>query len=95
MRSFHKTQSKSREIGKPRHLMGSKNKPSIVLAHGFLASPWEMLALAQYLNQQGYGVYLVRLTGHGTHCSELENVTVEKWYESFKRGYAILAHYHT
>lgn len=94
MHSFDKQESKSREVGKPRHLKGDKSKPGIVLAHGFLASPGEMLELAEYLHQRGYGVYLVRLTGHGTHASELDNASVKTWSESFNRGYAVLAHYH-
>ena len=94
MRSFNKSETKSREVGKPRHLTGDKNKPGIVLAHGFLSSPAEMLELAEYLNQRGYGVYLVRLAGHGTHASELDAATVKTWSESFKRGYAVLAHHH-
>ena len=95
MHSFIKNETKSREVGKPRHLIGDKNKPGIVLAHGFLSSPGEMLELGEYLNQRGYGVYLVRLAGHGTHASELNNATVKTWSESFKRGYAVLSHYHS
>lgn len=95
MRSFDENETKSREIGKPRHLPGKKNKPGIVLAHGFLAAPAEMLALATYLNQRGYGVYLVRLIGHGTHPQELDCATVDSWYQSFQRGYAVLSHCHT
>lgn len=94
MRSFDKQDTKSREVGKPRHLRGDKNKPGIVLAHGFLSAPGELLALAEYLNQRGYGVYLARLAGHGTHPSELDTVTVKSWSESLKRGYAVLSHYH-
>lgn len=95
MSSFEKGETKSREIGKPRLLIGDKDKPGIVLAHGFLAAPAEMLELAEYLNQQGYGVYLVRLSGHGTHVKEMETVTVQNWSESFKRGFAVISHYHT
>ncbi|WP_369433733.1 alpha/beta fold hydrolase [Psychromonas sp. MME1] len=94
MRSYIKDESKSRDVGKPRHLVGDKSKPGIVLIHGFLASPLEMLALGEYLNKLGYGVYLVRLEGHGTHPSELENATVEKWRDSVQRGYALLSHYY-
>ncbi|MCW8995986.1 MAG: 1-acyl-sn-glycerol-3-phosphate acyltransferase, partial [Psychromonas sp.] len=43
MRSFDKVGTKSREVGKPRYLSGDKNKPGIVLAHGFLSAPAEML----------------------------------------------------
>ena len=94
MRALNKQGTKSREVGKPRHLLGDKSKPGIVLVHGFLSAPGELLALAEYLNQRGYGVYLVRLAGHGTHPSELETVTVKSWSESLKRGYAVLSHYH-
>ncbi len=94
MRSLNKQDTKSRAVGKPRHLLGDKNKPGIVLVHGFLSSPGELLTLAEYLNQRGYGVYLARLAGHGTHPSELDTVTVKSWSESLKRGYAVLSHYH-
>lgn len=95
MRSFDKEQTKSRAVGKPQHFMGDKNKAGIVLAHGFLASPGEMQEMAEYLNKLGYGVYLVRLVGHGTNACELDNASVKKWSESFKRGYAVLAQYHS
>lgn len=94
MRSYKKGESKPRSAGKPRYLAGDKNKPGIVLVHGFLASPLEMLELGEYLNQCGYGVYLVRLAGHGTHPSSLEKTKVKKWNESLQRGYAVLTHYH-
>ncbi|WP_022941646.1 alpha/beta fold hydrolase [Psychromonas hadalis] len=94
MRSYIKDESKNREVGKPRFMAGDKNKAGIVLIHGFLASPGELLQLAEHLNQQGYGVYLVRLAGHGTHASELKNVELQCWLESVKRGYAVLSHYH-
>ncbi|WP_028862256.1 alpha/beta fold hydrolase [Psychromonas aquimarina] len=95
MRSFEQNRTKSREAGKPRHLKGDADKLGIVLAHGFLASPGEMIELGGYLNQLGYGVYLVRLTGHGTHPKELDTATLKSWLESFKRGYAVLSHYHS
>jgi esterase/lipase len=95
MRSYIKGESKSRDVGKPRFMAGDINKVGIVLVHGFLASPGELLQLAEHLNQQGYGVYIVRLTGHGTHASELKTVTLQSWLESVKRGYAVLSHYHS
>ena len=94
MRSFDRLKTKSREIGKPRHLAGKSNKPGILLVHGFLASPKEMEALGQLFNELGYGVYLVRLSGHGTLSKEMRNCTVEGWVESVNRGYAVLSHYH-
>ena len=95
MRSYIKEESKSREVGKPQFMPGDANKAGIVLVHGFLASPGELLQLANHLNQQGHGVYIVRLQGHGTHSSELKSVSVQAWLESVQRGYAVLAHYHS
>ncbi|MCP4320721.1 MAG: alpha/beta fold hydrolase [Alteromonadales bacterium] len=94
MRSYIKGESKSREVGKPRFMKGDINKPGIVLIHGFLASPGELSQLANHLNQQGYGIYIVRLAGHGTHAKELKKVSLQSWLESVQRGYAVLSHYH-
>lgn len=92
MRSYVGGESKSREVGKPCYIKGDKDKAGIVLVHGFLASPGELLQLAQYLNEQGHAIYIVRLAGHGTHDTELKSVTLACWKESVKRGYAVLAH---
>lgn len=94
MRSYIEGESKSRDVGKPRFMRGDSKKGGIVLIHGFLASPGESLQLAEHLNKQGYGVYLVRLAGHGTHPSELQNATLECWLESLKRAIAVMAHVH-
>ena len=95
MRSFDSTHTKSREIGKPQHLMGKSSKPGILLIHGFLASPKEMEELGKRFNELGYGVYLARLSGHGTLSKEMRNCTVEGWLESVNRGYAALSYFHS
>ena len=95
MRSYIKGETKSREVGKPCYMVGDINKVAIVLVHGFLASPGELLELANHLNQRGHSVYLVRLAGHGTHSSELNNVSLRCWIESVQRGYAVLSHSHS
>ena len=94
MRSFDRLHTKKREIGKPQHLVGKSNKPGILLIHGFLASPKEMESLGKLFNALGYGVYLVRLSGHGTLSKEMRNCTVEEWLESVNRGYTVLSHFH-
>lgn len=94
MRSYVEGESKSRDVGKPHFMAGKKEKAGIVLVHGFLASPGELLQLAKHLNQQGHAIYIVRLAGHGTHDTELKTVTLQCWQESVKRGYAVLSHYH-
>lgn len=94
MRSFDRLHTKSRNIGKPQYLAGDSKQPGIILIHGFLASPKEMEELGGVLNELGYGVYLVRLCGHGTLSKEMHNCSVKGWLESVNRGYAVLSHYH-
>lgn len=94
MRSFDRLYTKSRDIGKPQYLAGNSQLPGIILIHGFLASPKEMEELGQLLNKLGYGVYLVRLCGHGTLSKEMRNCSVKGWLESVNRGYAVLSNYH-
>lgn len=95
MRSYRKLESKSREVGRPQFIAGDKNKAAILLVHGFAASPGELSQLSVHLNQQGHSVYLVRLAGHGTHASELQNASLQCWIESVQRGYAVLSHSHS
>jgi len=94
MRSFDRLHTKSREIGRPQYLAGNKNQEGILLVHGFLASPKEMEELGLFLNKLGYGIYIVRLSGHGTLSKEMRNCSVKGWLESVNRGYAVLSHYH-
>tara|TARA_R110001583_G_scaffold2536_5_gene18241 strand:- start:3490 stop:5685 length:2196 start_codon:yes stop_codon:yes gene_type:complete len=94
MRSFDRLHTKNRDIGKPQYLAGNSKQPGILLIHGFLASPKEMEELGRLLNELGYGVYLVRLCGHGTLSKEMRNCSVAGWLESVNRGYAVLSHYH-
>lgn len=92
MRSYRKDETKNRDVGRPQFLAGNKNKAGIVLVHDLGASPGELLQLAQHLNQQGHSIYLVRLAGHGTHASELQNASLQCWIESVQRGYSVLSH---
>ncbi|AGH80142.1 phospholipid/glycerol acyltransferase [Psychromonas sp. CNPT3] len=84
----------SKDAGKPRLFKGNKGKIGIVLAHGFLASPGEVSMLAQALNKLGYGVYCVRLVGHGTHPKALQDISLSDWELSYQRAYSILSQYH-
>ncbi|TEW54170.1 glycerol acyltransferase [Psychromonas sp. RZ22] len=94
MRSFDRLYTKKRVIGRPQYLTGKSDKPGILLIHGFLSSPKEMEALGKLFHKLGYGVYLVRLSGHGTLSKEMRNCTVKGWLEAVNRGYAVLSHYH-
>lgn len=83
-------ESKSPDIGRPFFLKPLRPKAGIVLAHGYMAAPEEVRALAEYFYEQGYAVYGVRLRGHGTSPEDLAERSWEDWYQSFNRGYAII-----
>lgn len=89
-RFYNPEESKDKEICRPFLLKPGSIKAGVVLAHGYLAIPHEVRALAEYFYQNNYAVYVVRLHGHGTSPDDLADSTWEKWYESFNRGYAII-----
>ncbi len=82
--------SKGPEVGRPFLLRPMRIRGGVVLAHGYMAAPLEVRALAEYLYQQGFAVYAVRLRGHGTSPEDLAQVSWKDWYESLNRGYAII-----
>ena len=84
-------ESKEREIGAPLLLKGNSRRLGVVLLHGFLAAPREMLELALYLNGKGYWVYCVRLRGHGTSPEDLATRNGNDWIESVDLGYALMS----
>ena len=89
---FHRpAESKEREVGAPFLLKGSSRQLGIVLVHGFLAAPREMLELATYLHDRGFWVYCVRLRGHGTSPEDLATRNGNDWVESVDLGYALMS----
>ena len=82
--------SKGPEVGRPFLLKPLNVKAGIVLAHGYLAAPYEVRRLAEYFFKRGYAVYGVRLAGHGTSPADLAQISWSDWYDSFNRGYAVM-----
>ncbi len=87
---FNIQYSKGMDVGRPFLLKPMHPKAGVVLCHGYMAGPQEIRALAEYLYQQNYAVYCVRMRGHGTSPEDLAQTSWEQWYESFNRGYAII-----
>ena len=81
------------DVGRPFLLVPKEYKGGVVLVHGYMAAPQEVRALGNFLYDQGYVVYGVRLKGHGTAPEDLERTHWEEWYESLNRGYAIIKSY--
>jgi len=99
-RDFKKGEIKDREVGRPRLLVPGrledtdfKNRLGVVLVHGYLAAPLEVLHLAQYLLSKGLWVYIPRLKGHGTSPKDLLNISHEDWLTAVDEGYVILSNY--
>ncbi len=82
----------SPETGRPALLRGHGRNAAcgVLLAHGFSASPGEVMPLAKTLNGHGFTVYVVRLRGHGTSPYDLQQRAWQDWYDSVQRGYAYL-----
>ncbi|MCF6286167.1 MAG: alpha/beta fold hydrolase, partial [Candidatus Hydrogenedentes bacterium] len=78
------------EVGRPFFLCPRHPRAGIILAHGYLAAPQEVRAMAEYFFQRGYAVYGVRLRGHGTSPEDLAERSWEDWYKAFNRGYAVI-----
>ncbi len=82
--------SKPPAVGSPFLLHPWRVRGGVVLAHGYMAAPLEVRALAEYLYRCGYAVYGVRLKGHGTAPEDLGVHSWQEWYDSFNRGYALM-----
>lgn len=90
--SFFRTgESKELEVGRPVLLRGTSRKLGIILIHGFLAAPREMIELANYLQQRGWWVYVLRVKGHGTSPADLARRKGSDWQNSVDVGYAALS----
>jgi len=73
----------------PFYLKGS-NDVGVLLIHGFTASPYEMKALGEYLNERGFSVYGARLPGHASYPDHVNKLTFVDMYEGLKYGYYFL-----
>ncbi|MFO7973264.1 MAG: alpha/beta fold hydrolase, partial [Candidatus Hydrogenedentota bacterium] len=86
-------ESKPTEVGapfllEPRHIRGG-----VVLIHGYMAAPLEVRALGEYLAEQGFVVYGVRLKGHGTAPEDLARTKWGAWRASVDRAFAVVRSY--
>lgn len=86
-------ESKPRDVGAPFFIggiRGGKKDIGVVLIHGYMAAPLEVRALAEYLGELGYRIYVPRLKGHGTSPEDLAMSTYMEWVESVEEGYVIM-----
>ncbi|HBX67944.1 MAG TPA: carboxylesterase [Chloroflexi bacterium] len=61
-----------------------------LLIHGFTGAPKEMREMGEYLNQRGYSVLGVRLTGHATQPEDMQRARWQDWLLSVEDGWHLL-----
>lgn len=59
----------------------------VLLSHGFTGCPASMVPWGSYLAEQGYGVAVPRLPGHGTTWQELNRTGWSDWYGEVERAF--------
>jgi carboxylesterase len=59
----------------------------VLLVHGFTGSPASMVPWGKHLAEQGLGVAVPRLPGHGTSWQELNRTTWADWYGEVDRAF--------
>ncbi len=89
-RFYIEGESKPAHIGRPRLLKGGRRLVGVVVSHGYMAAPAEVLALAEHLNRKGYWVFLPRLKGHGTAPEDLARCSFRQWIRSVEEGYSLM-----
>jgi len=72
--------------GNEEFVVGS-GEDAVILSHGLAASPYEVRFLADYLAENGFTVYGIRLTGHGTSVEHLATTKWEDWYQIFENKF--------
>lgn len=80
-------------INKPFFFEGTNGK-AVLLVHGWTSTPYELRRLGVYLNENGYTVSGIQLSGHGTVPKDLENISWQTWIEDAKREYVKLKSNH-
>ncbi|OFZ23202.1 MAG: hypothetical protein A2X94_02890 [Bdellovibrionales bacterium GWB1_55_8] len=74
-----------------RILVGSRSREAVVLSHGYVASPFEVLAVAERLNREGYTVYLPLLFGYGSTAETANRSDFLDWREDIHHGVELLS----
>ncbi|HOJ63225.1 MAG TPA: alpha/beta fold hydrolase [Spirochaetota bacterium] len=63
------------------------NKRAILFIHGWTGSPSHLKELALLMNQKGWTVYNIMLTGHGTTLYDMEKATYKDWIKDAEDSY--------
>ena len=73
-------------VNQPFFWQGTNGK-GVLLVHGWTSTPYEVRRLGKYLNESGYTVSGIQLSGHGTVPKDLEDVHWQDWLGDVRQGY--------
>lgn len=78
---YHDAPNHILPLAKPMYLAADGSDTGVVLVHGFADSPYSMRSLAKSIHEWGYSVMVVRLPGHGSRITDLQQCTLSDWQE--------------
>lgn len=64
-----------------------RNDIGILISHGFNGTPQSVRYIGEEFAKQGFTVLGPRLYGHGTHYNDLEESSINDWFQSLEQGY--------
>jgi carboxylesterase len=67
------------------------NQIGCLLIHGFTGTPKEVRLMGEYLNQQGFTILGIRLSGHATQPADMIRTTYNDWLTSVEDGFQLLS----
>ncbi|MCE7743024.1 MAG: alpha/beta fold hydrolase [Candidatus Heimdallarchaeota archaeon] len=78
-----------KELAQPYFYKAENNhtKTLVILVHGFGASATETRPLGEFLCKNGYDIFGVLLSGHGTVSKDLDNISWKDWYQDIEDAY--------
>jgi carboxylesterase len=68
-----------------------EQRVGVLLSHGFTGSPASMVPWGRRLAEEGFGVSVPRLPGHGTSWQEMNRTRWQDWYAEISRSFDKLA----
>lgn len=70
--------------------LSGTNGKAVIVQHGFVASPFEVLSIANKLNQQGYTVYAPLLIGFGASARVANSISKLDWMNDFSENVQLM-----
>jgi carboxylesterase len=81
----HTNKVKIHPMARSVYLKGGKT--AVLLIHGYLGSPRDIIYLAERLNSEGYTISVPRLPGHGTNRKDFLNSEKNDWIREIRDNY--------